>query len=65
MSIREMKKREKRNMLKVPLLVPCEHAHIYVSLNEKTNCLNFEVVVRANGRCKVRLSKKLIKRVIR
>jgi len=64
MSIREMKKREKRNMLKAPLLAFGEHVRIYVSLNEKTNCLNFEVVVRANGRCKLRLSRKLIKRVI-
>lgn len=35
MSIRKMKKREKRNALNLPLLAFAEHAHIYVSLDEK------------------------------
>lgn len=62
MSIRKLKKREKRNLLKNPLIA-CDHAHIYVSLNEKANTVKFDIIVRTNGRRKVRFSRKLIRRI--
>lgn len=62
MSIRRMKKRDKRNLLKNPLIA-CDHANIHVMIDEEKNTVMFEVCVRSAGRRKVRFSRKLIRRI--
>ena len=63
MSIRKLKKRQKKLLLKEPLFAKCEHVHIYVSLNEEANNITFDIRQRVCGRNKVHFSRKLINRM--
>lgn len=65
MSIREMKKRQKGVLLKEPLFAVSTNRTIYVSLDEEKNTVKFDILVRANGRSKIRFSRKFIKRMAR